>query len=68
MNKQAYLEEVYSSAFEDELEKIAKPNIGGSVEQLYSQMAKASKTKHTPEEKKMQITKLRKRLGSYEKK
>jgi len=24
MNKQAYLEEVYSSAFEDELEKVAK--------------------------------------------
>jgi len=67
MNKQAYLEEIYNESFDDELSKIAKPNIGGNVEQLYGLMAKASKSKHTPEEKKIHIAKLRKSLGRYEK-
>lgn len=34
MNKQAYLEEIYNSAFNDELEKISKLRIGDLEDEL----------------------------------
>lgn len=45
-------DEIYNAAFEDELEKIAFSGSNTTVEQLYTSMAKASKSKHTPAEKK----------------
>ena len=61
MNKEAFLEETYNSAFEDELEKLSFKT--ESAEQLYKAMAKASKTKHTPQERKMHIERLKKIRG-----
>ena len=57
MNKQAFLEETYNSAFEDELEKISGKNLG-KVKDIASKMVRNFGVPMDKEVKKKGISKI----------